>query len=138
MQRVQAETIVKRLMISYALSDLRALIGKEISKYMELFRVRAKYMESGPRIARLHRITITEPYWCFSATRDSDSLVVMPDLLNNEVRVHRLRDGCLKEIIRISLRSRSYLLSLADRLLATESDGEVNSVTELEMNVARL
>ena len=41
--------------ISCALSDSRVLIGDAASTYMELFRV-----ESGPRIARVHRIHVPE------------------------------------------------------------------------------
>ena len=53
-QRVQTDGSGR---ISCALSDSRVLIGEFNSIYMELFRV-----ESGPRIARIHRIHVPETY----------------------------------------------------------------------------
>ena len=128
-------------MISCALSDSRVLIGyggdSSTSPYMELFRV-----ESGPRIARVHRIHVPELYYSFSATCGSDTLVAMsyPKIErfspngDNSVRVHRLRGDRLKELARIQLKKPVYLLWLADRLLVDES----NSVIELEVSDTRL
>ena len=50
----------------------RVLIGQPTSPYMELFRV-----ESGQRIALVHRIHVLEVYHWFSATCGSDTLVAM-------------------------------------------------------------
>ena len=96
--------------ISCPLSDSRVLIGNW--QYMELFRV-----ESGPRIARVHRIHVPEEYRWFSATCGSDTLVAMtypkPD---QSVRVHRLRGDRLEELARIQLKDPNTLLWLADRM----------------------
>ena len=132
-QRVQTDGMG---LISCALSDSRVLIGQYFSTYMELFRV-----ESGPRIARVHRIHVPEEYHWFSATCGSDTLVAMsytkkswlPNS-DNSVRVHRLRGDRLEELARIQLKSPKYLLWLADRLLVDES----NSVIELEVSDTRL
>ena len=63
-------------------------------RYMKLFRV-----ESGPRIARVHRIHVPEMYHLFSATRGSDTLVAMfYRYMGQSVRVHRLRGDRLKEL----------------------------------------
>ena len=80
-----------------ALSDSRVLIGEYDSTYMELFRV-----ESGPRIARVHRIHVPEQYNWFSATCGSDTLVAM-SYDDKSVRVHRLRGDRLEELARIQL-----------------------------------
>ena len=127
-QRVQTDG---RGFISCALSDSRVLIGQYNSTYMELFRV-----ESGPRIARVHRIHMPEKYWSFSATCGSDTLVAMsyPSYIDNSVRVHRLRGDRLEELARILLKRPQFLLWLADRLLVADS----NAVIELEVSDTRL
>ena len=130
-QRVQTDGMG---LISCALSDSRVLIGQYFSTYMELFRV-----ESGPRIARVHRIHVPERYYSFSATCGSDTLVAMsyPDYIpngDNSVRVHRLRGDRLEELARIKLKNPEYLLRLADRLLVADS----NAVIELEVSDTRL
>ena len=114
--------------ISCALSDSRVLIGEWGSTYMELFRV-----ESGPRIARVHRIHVPEEYYWFSATCDSDTLVAM-SYEDQSVRMHRVRDDRLEELARIQLEEPYYLLWLSDRLIVDES----NSVIELEVSDTRL
>ena len=128
--------------ISCAVSDSRVLIGDSNSKYMEMFRV-----ESGPRIAPVHRIHVPEKYNSFSATCGSDTLVAMsyPKTENirkgdNSVRVHRLRGDRLEELARIQLKQPLYLLWLADRLLLAERDEKTNShaVRELEVSDTRL
>ena len=136
--------------ISCALSDSRVLIGNS----MELFRV-----ESGPRIALVHRIHVPEEYYWFSATSGSDTLVAMSyplpskeltkgprkilhrtDPLGHSVRVHRLRGDQLDELARIQLKSPYYLLWLADRLLVADFDREnqADAVIELEISDTRL
>ena len=108
---------------------------------MELFRV-----ESGPRIARVHRIQVPETYWWFSATSGSDTLVAMcyldPEYLykDQSVRVHRLRGDQLEELVRIQLKFPNYLLWLADRLLVADFDDENKShaVIELKLSATRL
>ena len=142
-QRVQTDGGL----ISCALSDSRVLIGDggvligdDVyavgTTYMELFRV-----ESGPRIARVHRIHVPEEYESFSATCGSDTLVAMsyPNS-DNSVRVHRLRGDRLEELARILLKQPRFLLWLADRLLVTEYDREKQShaVIELEVSDTRL
>ena len=101
--------------ICCVLTDSRVLIGNN-STYMELFRV-----ESGPRVARVHRIHVPEQYDWFSATSGSDTLVAMtfqnPD---QSVRVHRLRGDRLEELARIRLECSDRFLWLADRLLVAE------------------
>ena len=128
--------------ISCALSDSRVLIGDSNSTYMELFRV-----ESGPRIARVHRIHVAEEFRWFSATCDIDTLVAMsyPKTTfipngDNSVRVHRLRGDRLDELARIQLKQPSLLLWLADRFLVADFDSEKKSdaVIELEMSDTRL
>ena len=105
---------------------------------MELFRV-----ESGPRIARAHRIHLPEEYFWFSATRGSDTLVAIcyqkPNG-DNSVRVHRLRGDRLEELARIQLKNPTRLLWLADRLLVADYDREKKSdaVIELEVSDTRL
>ena len=120
--------------ISCALSDSRVLIGDLNSTYMELFRV-----ESGPRIARVHRIHVPEKYLWFSATCGSDTLVAMtylsPDLSpDKSVRVHRLRGDQLEELARIQLKKPEILLWLSDRLVVADS----NAMIELEVSDTRL
>ena len=103
---------------------------------MELFRV-----ESGPRIALVHRIHVPEKYNSFSATCGSDTLVAMtypsPD---QSVHVHRLRGDLLEELARIQFHFLDSLLWLADRLLVVEYDDhkKSNSVIELEVSDTRL
>ena len=130
-QRVQTDG---EGLISCALSDSRVLIGEFNSKYMELFRV-----ESGPRIARVHRIHVPETYYSFSATCGSDTLVAM-SYWDDSVRVHRLRGDRLEELARIQLNAPIYLLWLADRLLVADIDRETHShaVIELEVSDTRL
>ena len=129
-QRVQTDG---RGFISCALSDSRVLIGEWISTYMELFRV-----ESGPRIARVHRIHVPEEYYYFSATCGSDTLVAM-SYFDRSVRVHRLRGDRLEELARIRLKSPQDLLWLADRLLVADYDSEKSdAVIELEVSDTRL
>ena len=73
--------------ICCALSDSRVLLGEGYTTYMELFRV-----ESGQRIARVHRINVPEEYCWFSATCGSDTLVAMSYLKpDKSVRVHQRR-----------------------------------------------
>ena len=125
-----------------ALSDSRVLIGKLISTYMELFRV-----ESGPRIARLHRIHVPELYYWFSATCGSYMLVAMSypktkDNPNgeNSMSVNRLRGDRLEELARIQFKYPDALLWLADRLLIVNFDSEKcsHAVIELEVSDTRL
>ena len=133
----------RRGFISCALSDSRVLIGDDDSTYMELFRV-----ESGPRIARLHRIHVTEMYEWFSATCTSDTLVAMSYPKDNtfcpngdkSVRLHRLRGERLEELARIQLKLPTQFLWLADRLLVADFDSEKNAdaVIELEVSDKRL
>ena len=132
MHRVQTDG---RGNISCALSDSRVLIGERVSTYMELFRV-----ESGPRIARLHRIHVTEQYCSFSATCTSDTLVAMSYNSDNSVRLHRLRGDRLQELAHIQLSNPYKLMWLADRLLVTDRDSEKNAdaVIELEVSDTRL
>ena len=85
---------------------MRLLIGQYYSTDMELFRV-----ESGPPIARVHRIHVPEWYKWFSATCGIDTLVAMsypkdsfsPNS-NNSVRVHRLLGDRLDELACIQLK----------------------------------
>ena len=129
--------------MSCALSDSRVVIGKLISTYMELFRV-----ESGPRIARLHRIHVPELYYWFSATCGSDTLVAMsyPKTMDNNpngdnsMRVHRLRGDRLEELARIQFNYPDALLWLPDRLLVADFDREKcsHAVIELEVSDTRL
>ena len=138
-QRVQTEGYGN---ICCALSDSRVLIGQEHSTYMELFRV-----ESGPRIARVHRIHDPEKYHSFSAMCGSDTLVAMsypkdpkwsPNS-DNSVRVHRLRDDRLEELARIQLKKPERLLWLADRLLVADYDDIYShAVIQLEVSDTRL
>ena len=122
--------------ISCALSDSRVLISGSYSTCMELFRV-----ESGPRIARVHRIHVPEQYYWFSATCGSDTLVAMtyPEY-DNSVRVHRLCDDRLEELARIQFNLPDKLLWIADRLLVADYDSEKHShaVIELEVSDTRL
>ena len=134
-QRVQTDGIGD---ISCALSDSRVLIGyggsPSFLPYMELFRV-----ESGPRIARVHRIHVPEQYHSFSATCGSDTLVAM-SYDDRSVRVHRLRGDRLEELAHIQLKSPDRLLWLADRLLVADYDSQKDShaVIELEVSDTRL
>ena len=121
--------------ISCALSDSRVLIGDcDTSTYMELFHV-----ESGPLIARAHRIHVPERYFWFSATCSSDTLVAM-SYFDTSVRVHRLRGDLMEELVRIQLKAASLFLWLADRLLVADYDREKQShaVIELEVSDTRL
>ena len=124
-QRVQTDGVGQ---ISCALSDSRVLIGQYYSTDIELFRV-----ESGPHIARVHRIHVFEKYEWFSATCGSDTLVAM-SYYDGSVRVHRLRGDRLEELARIQLKQPDSLLWLADRLLVADS----NAVIELEVSDTRL
>ena len=106
--------------ICCALSGSQVLIGEYDSTYMELFR-----LESGPRIARVHRIHVPDKYNWFSATCSSDTLVAMSyPLLEKLVRVHRLRGDRLEELARIQLKNPFNLLLLAHRLLVADYDIE--------------
>ena len=138
-QRVQTKEIGR---ISCALNDSRVLIGECGTRYLELFRV-----ESGPRIARVHRIHLPETYCWFSATCGSDTFVAMSYTKikaipngDNSVRVHRLRGDRLEELARIQLKRPDRLLWLADRLLVAAFDREKQShaVIELEVSYTRL
>ena len=110
--------------ICCALSESKVLIGDVNSTYMELFRV-----ESGARIAHVHRIHVPEQYYWFSATCGSDTLVTMsyqkklfsPNS-DNSVRVHRLRGDRLEELARIKFELPDKLLWLAERLLVADYD----------------
>ena len=129
-QRVQTDGLGH---ISCALSDSRVLIGDYNSTYMELFHV-----ESGPRIARVHRIHVPETYRWFSATCGSDTLVAM-SYFDTSVRVHRLRGDRLEELARIQLKHPQRLLWLADRLLVADYGSEdSHAVIELEVSDTRL
>ena len=129
-QRVQTDGIGA---ISCALSDSQVLIGNFGTTYMELFRV-----ESGPRIARLHRIHVPEQYFWFSATCGSDTLVAM-SYEDNSVRVHRLIGHRLEELARIQLKCPDILLWLDDRLLVAEyHHKKSHAVIELEVSDTRL
>ena len=123
--------------ISCALSDSRVLIGELFSTYMELFRV-----ESGPRIARVHRIYVPKKYWWLSATTcGSDTLVAMTySSLDQSLRLHRLLDDRLEELARIQLKQPSLLLWLADRILVADFDDNMksNAIIELEVSDTRL
>ena len=127
-QRVQTDGIGR---ITCALSDSRVLIGN--STYMELFRV-----ESGPRIARVHRIHVPEEFRWFSATCGIDTLVAMCYRSDQSVHLHRLRGDRLEELARIQLKQPSLLLWLADRLLVADSDEKSHAVIELEVSDTRL
>ena len=129
-QRVQTEGIGE---ISCALSDSRVLIGGSryiATTYMSLFRV-----ESGPRIARVHRIHVPEVYYSFFATCATDTLVAM-SYYDNSVRVHRLRGDQLDELARIQLKEPLFLLWLADRLLVADYDSEKKSYAVIELEVS--
>ena len=124
--------------ISCALSDSRVLIGERRSTYMELFRV-----ESGPRIARVHRIYVLKRYRWFSAMCSSDTLVAMSYDKDEYVLVHRLRGDRLEELARIQLKIPDKLVWLADRLLVAESNdyhyySQPHAVIELEVSDTRL
>ena len=102
---------------------------------MELFRV-----ESGPRIAPLPHIQVTEEYEWFSATSGSDTRVAMAMCyLKGLVFVHRLRYNQLEKFAEIQLREPWTLLWLADRLLVADWDREKRShaVIELEESDTR-
>ena len=131
-QRVQIE---ESGWMSCALSDSRVLIGGLYrSTYMELFRV-----ESGPRIARVHRIHVPEKYHSFFVTCGSDTLVAM-SYEDKSVRVHRMLGDRLEELARIQLKWPDKLLWLTDRLLVADFDEEKQShaVIELEVSDTRL
>ena len=115
---------------SCALSDSRVLIGERRSTYMELFSV-----ESGPRIARVHRIHVPEEYHWFSATCGSDTLVAMSHS-DQSVRLHRLHGDRLEELARIQMKWPKRLLWLADRLLVVDYDSEKDSHTVIELEVS--
>ena len=98
-------------------------------------------MESGPRIALVHRIYVPEEYKWFSATCSddgSDTLVAMS--YDKSVRVHRLRGDRLEELARIKLKWPHKLLWLADRLLVTDyyKKKKSHAIIELEMSDTRL
>ena len=121
-----------------ALSDSRLLIGgcgvSRLSTYtsMELFCV-----ESGPRIARVHRIHMPEDYKWFSATCGSDTLVAISyPYTDQSVRVHRLRGDRLEELARIQLKGPYRLLWLADRLLVADFDREKQSHAVIEIKLS--
>ena len=125
-QRVQTDGMG---WICCALSDSRVLIG-DLNTHMELFRV-----ESGPRIARVHRIHVPKEFRWFSATCGSDTLVAM-SYEDKSVRVHRLRGDRLEEVARIQLKEPSLLLWLADRLLIADFDREKHSHSVIELEVS--
>ena len=127
-QRVQTDQIG----ISCAVSDSRVLLGSWDSTNMELFR-----MESGPQIARVHRIHVLEKYYWFSATCGSDTLVAMR-YEDMSVRVHRLRDDRLEELARTQLKRPGDLLWLENRLLVVDGDRNSNTILELEVRGIRL
>ena len=128
--------------ISCALSDSRVLIGECNSSYIELFRV-----ESGPRIARLHRIHVPEEYKWFSATCGSETLVAMSysNLLSpksdNSVRVHRLRGDRLEELFCVRFKCPDRVMWLADKSLLvadTNTDKRLESDTVVLLSGTRL
>ena len=118
----------KKASICCTLSDSRVLVGKRDSAYMELFRV-----NSGPRIAFVHRIHVYDKYMSFSATNGSDTLVAM-SYSDQSVHVHRLCGYLLEELSRVQLeQSFEYeLLWLGDRLAVVEFNKDTRShlVTE--------
>ena len=121
--------------ISCALSDSRVLIGGcVVDTYMELFRV-----ESGPRIARVHRIHVPEEIRWFSARSGSDTLVAI-SYEDQWVRVHRLCGDRLEELARIQLKCPQRILWLADRLFVADFEREklLHAVIELEVSDTRL
>ena len=95
---------------------------------MELFRV-----ESGPRITHVQRIYLPESYSNFVAVAGGETLVAMA--YEDSVSVNRLCGDHLKEISRIQS-SDCNVLSLADRLLVSESNASTNSyvIVELVLN----
>ena len=103
--------------LSCELNDSRMLIGRFCSDYVELFRV-----QSGPRIARVHRIRVPEVYRCFSATCDNngDTHVAM-SYADDSVRVFRLVGDRLDEMARIRLEKPH--LWVAARLLISAPGG---------------
>ena len=127
-QRVQTDGMGR---ICCALSDSRVLIGQLRFTYMELFRV-----ESGARIAHVHRIHVPEQYYWFSATCGSDTLVAMSSENDKSVRVHRLRGDRLDELSRILLKWPKRLLWLADRLLVADYDDRKKSDSVIELDVS--
>ena len=101
---------------------------------MELFRV-----ESGQRIACVHRIHVPEQYFWFSATSGGNTYVAI-SYEDKSVRVHQLREDRLKELSRIQLKCSQRILWLADRLLVVDFDREKqsNAVIVLEVSDTRL
>ena len=93
---------------------------------MELFIV-----QSGARIAHVHRIDVSEKYASFSATCGRDTLLEMSYKNDESVRMNRLRDDRLEELARIRLQSPKHLLWVGDRLLVTEWNQNCHAVTEL-------
>ena len=87
----RVRTTAGGVMMCCTLSDSRVLVGESNSKYMELFHV-----QSGARIAHVHRIDVSELYRRFSATSGSDTLVAMSYWEDETVRVNRLRDDRLE------------------------------------------
>ena len=124
-----------------ALSDSRALVGGRNSDYLELFRV-----ESGPRIARVHRICVNEKYERFAATSGSDTLVAMSYSDNSlrSMRVHRLCGDQMEKLACTQINAHSYrqcaILWLADRLLVGEYNEDTRSdfIAEFEVSGRRL
>ena len=131
-QRVQTEGFGSTMCC--ALKDSRVLFGNLNSTDMELFRV-----ESGSRIAPVHRIHLPEKYYWFSATCGSDMLVALR-YEDMSMRVHRLRDDRLEELARNQLRCTGQFLWLGNRLLVVDGDRDEPShaVLELEMSGTRL
>ena len=130
-QRVQTDRLG---LISCALSDSRVLIGGWRSTYMELFRV-----ESGPRIARVHRIRVPEEYRWFSATCGSDTLERCPTGTTQCVCIDCAATGWVNSRAS-NLCVPLNLLRLADRLLVADYDEnkQSNAIIELEVSDTRL
>ena len=119
--------------LSCALSDSRVPIGRLGSAYLELLRV-----QKGPQIARVHNISVTKEYLCFSATSDSadNTQVAMSYEKEQSVRVYRLVGDRLEEMGRIRLESPRLLLWVAARLFVSAPVYSV--VVELELKGSRL
>ena len=126
-----------------ALADSRVLVGELNSTYLEMFRV--TYLESGPRIAHVHRIRVPEEYSRFTAKIcNNEALIAMSFLESQTIRVHRLDGDQLVELSRIHVNNQPCdVLWLADRLLVTDwiqwnADKQSHSVLELNWRDGQL
>lgn len=134
-QLVNTEASGSNPMISCALNNSKVLIGESDSKYMELFKV-----ESGPKIVRFDRITLTEQYSRLSATTGSETLVALSYVHSNEVRVYRLLGTELKIQASAQVQNPRHVLWVADRLLIDEwhDESRSHSVYEMELSETQL